>query len=390
MTLRDGEGRSRTLAFRIWRAPPGVEVVVEETGVPIGEGYERAVLGAHDAEVDVLVARLREIASEELGKRQLEPNPHREGWLLVDDVVEGRLVWSDECNEVGAPYKVLVDGRSLTWDELGRALEGYEGWRFRIELADRIDDLRPDADVIALQLSDAEDATPERATIANIDDVLIGFLADQRQRLAPRTYGRYEEVVGLLRSCLNNYGHEELDEVEHGWFDAAYERDEEAFVHLFGPDKLVGGLAGFLGYFMVRKVIAGEDLLRAAGTVTKRLGRWLEEHGYVDSSVAADVADRGAEAARDLPRAERLASMLFDLAEQSDLDLDALNDSDVVEDYLTIERVEPLALWFERGIGPVKVPKTASDLARPGWSVNVVLARVLNAWQFVEVGNVYP
>jgi hypothetical protein len=152
MTLRDGEGGRRTLAFRIWRAPTGVEVVVEETGVPIGEGYERAVLGAHDAEVDVLVARLREIASEEVGKRQLEPNPHREGWLLVDDVVEGRLVWSAECNEVGAPYKVLVDGRLLTWNELGRALEGYEGWRFRIELADRIDDLRPDADVIALQV----------------------------------------------------------------------------------------------------------------------------------------------------------------------------------------------------------------------------------------------
>src|SRR5579862_7212597 len=97
ITLRDGEGRSRTLAFRIWRAPTGVEAVVEGTGVPIGEGYERAVLGAHDADVDVLLARLRAIAAEEVGKRQLEPNPHREGWRLVDDVVEGRLVWSDEC-----------------------------------------------------------------------------------------------------------------------------------------------------------------------------------------------------------------------------------------------------------------------------------------------------
>jgi hypothetical protein len=244
--------------------------------------------------------------------------------------------------------------------------------------------------VIALQTSDADDATPERAAIATIDEILIEFLADQRQRIAPRTYGRYEDVVGLLRSCLNGYGHEQLNEVERAQFDVAYEHDEEAFVHLFGSEKLVDGVPEFLGYFMVRKVMASEDLLRAAGTVTKRLGRWLEEHGYIDSAVAADVADRGAEAARDLPRAERLASMLFDLAEQSDLDLDALNDDDVVEDYLTIERVEPLALWFERGIGPVKVPKTASDLARPGWSVNVVLARVLNAWPFVEVGNVYP
>jgi hypothetical protein len=366
--------------------------VVEETGVPIGEGYERAVLGAHDADVDLLVARLREIAAAEIGKLQIEPNPHGEGWLLVDDAVEGRLVWSDDYSEGEMPYKVVVDGRLLTWSELGSALGAYEGWRFRIELADRADDLRPDADVIALQLSGADDATPERADIATIDDILIGFLADQRERLAPRTYGRYDEIVGLLRSCLNNYGYEELDEVEQARLDAAYEHDEEAFVHLFGPEKLVGGLAGFLGDFMVRKVMAGEDLLRAAGTVTKRLGRWLEENRYVDSAVAADVEERGADAARYLPRADRLASILYDLAESSDveIDFDALDEGDVVDEYLTIERVEPRELWFERGIGPVKVPKTASDLARPGWSVNVVLARVLNSWQLVEVGNVYP
>jgi hypothetical protein len=55
---------------------------------------------------------------------------------------------------------------------------------------------------------------------------------------------------------------------------------------------------------MVSKVMAGEDLLRAAGTVTKRLGFWLEEHGYVDGAVGADVAERGADAARYLPRAD--------------------------------------------------------------------------------------
>jgi hypothetical protein len=236
-------------------------------------------------------------------------------------------------------------------------------------------------------VSDAEDATPELSAIATIDEILAAFLADQRERLAPRTYGRYDEIVGLLRSCLNNYGHEELDELEQAQLDAAYESDEEAFVHPFGPDKLVAGLTGFLGYFMV---LAGEDLLRAAGTVTKRLGGWLEQHGYVDSVVGADVAERGADAARFLPRADRLASILYDLAENSDLDLDGLDDDDVVEGYLTIERVEPREIWFEQGIGPVKEPKTASDIARPGWTVSVVLTQVLNGWQLVEVGNVYP
>jgi len=301
ITLRDGEGRQRTLAFRVWRAPTGVEVLVEETDVPLGEGYERAVLGSHDAEIDVLVARLGEVAAEEISRRQLEPNPHRNGWLLIDDMVEGRLVWSDEGNEVGTPYKAVVDGRLLSWEELGRALEPYEGWRFRIELFDRIEDLRRDADVIAFQSIDVDEAAHERAPVATIDEVLTEFLADQRERLAARTYLRYEDVVGLLRSCLNNYGHQVLNSAEQARFEAAYECDEEAFVRLFGPNKLVATLPEFLGYFMVRKVMAGDDLLRAAGTVTKRLAKWLEEHGYLDNAMAAEVADRGAEATRDLP-----------------------------------------------------------------------------------------
>lgn len=47
--------------------------------------------------------------------------------------------------------------------------------------------------------------------------------------------------------------------------------NEEAFVRLFGPDKIVEALGEFLDYSMIRKVMAGEELLRAAGTVT---GSW--------------------------------------------------------------------------------------------------------------------
>ncbi len=71
-------------------------------------------------------------------------------------------------------------------------------------------------------------------------------------------------------------------------------------------------------------------------------------------------------------------------------DPDAVADEDWVEDYLQIERVEPGALWFAGGVGPLKVPKEASALAEAGWSVNVVLARVRGVRHLVEVGNVYP
>jgi hypothetical protein len=74
---------------------------------------------------------------------------------------------------------------------------------------------------------------------------------------------------------------------------------------------------------------------------------------------------------------EKLSRLLFEQARTTTtIDVHALDDDDYVEDYLMIDRIEPGALWFEGDIGPVKVPKAASEIAQPGWSVNVVLARV--------------
>jgi hypothetical protein len=223
-----------------------------------------------------------------------------------------------------------------------------------------------------------------------IDDALDEFLVEQEKRLAPRTFRNYADVIHLLRDCLNGYGYQSLDADDRRRWETAYERDEEAFVHVFGPAKIADNLGEFLDYFMIRKVMAGEELLRAAGTVTKKLAKWLGVHGYLDENAVEDAVDRGAAAARDLPNAEKLCGLLFEQARKSMIDVQTLDDDDYVEDYLMIDRVEPGALWFEGTIGPVKVPKAASDLAQPGWSINIVLGRANETWHVVEVGNVYP
>jgi hypothetical protein len=71
-------------------------------------------------------------------------------------------------------------------------------------------------------------------------------------------------------------------------------------------------------------------------------------------------------------------------------DPDDLPDEHLVEDPLTIERVEPGQLWFEGGVGPLRVSKKASDLAEVGWSVNLALAQLQGEWRIVELGFVYP
>jgi hypothetical protein len=109
-----------------------IAVELGETDVP-GEGYRFAVLGPHDADVDDLSERVRKIAVDEVGRLYLHPVEHRAGWVVgEEDQIAGRLVFNPD----GVAHRVVVDGRELSWDQLGEALEPYEGWTFRMVLED--------------------------------------------------------------------------------------------------------------------------------------------------------------------------------------------------------------------------------------------------------------
>ena len=49
----------------------------------------------------------------------------------------GRFIWSEE-GAAGAPLDVVIDGRTLSWDQFGEALSAYEGWNFRLLIEDRV------------------------------------------------------------------------------------------------------------------------------------------------------------------------------------------------------------------------------------------------------------
>ena len=57
----------------------------------------------------------------------------------------------DDEGDNGKPYNVVVDGRTMSWEQLGMALEPYEGWGFRLVIEDRFRDVRSDAEVIELR-----------------------------------------------------------------------------------------------------------------------------------------------------------------------------------------------------------------------------------------------
>jgi hypothetical protein len=225
-----------------------------------------------------------------------------------------------------------------------------------------------------------------------INEALDRFLADQRERTSEKTFRRYQDVVQLLRHSLDGYAYSWLDENERQRWEKEFEANEEgAFCRLFGPEKIPEHLGAFLGDFMVRKVFASQELLKASGTVTGKLVRWLSQHGCIDDQSAQDASEQARDAARDLPVADRLGMMLHDLAANSpDIDPDQVAEQDWVEDYLAITDVEPGKIWFEGSVGPISVPQKASDLARPGWSMHITAAHLNDAWRLLEIGFVNP
>lgn len=146
---------------------------------------------------------------------------------------------------------------------------------------------------------------------------------------------------------MNGYGYESLSELERRRWEQAFDAgDERAFTRLFGPEKIPQAVRQFLGWFVIRTVIAGQEFLEACGTVTKKLSEWLDATGYIDANDAAGMAERGSEAGDELPKAEKLAGLLHEQSRQ-----------------LWIGRVEP---------GTITLAKVGGD------------------WRILEVGNVYP
>ncbi|MCU0588729.1 MAG: hypothetical protein MUF52_11310 [Syntrophobacteraceae bacterium] len=225
----------------------------------------------------------------------------------------------------------------------------------------------------------------------SIDTVLSRFLKSEQKRLKVRTYRRYREVIDLMKHCLNAYGANDLESSSDiALYDRLSYHKNIDFCAIFGPEKILPSVSQFLNYFMIRKVMASEALLQAAGTVTKRLIKWLEEQGWVEKEAADKASAIAAEAARELPAAERLARLLYEYAQQYAPRYWTAE----IDDYFTVDKVEPGLLHLSAMTSAdeleVRVPKDITDHCRVGWQVNLLLGKTRNGWSILETGNVYP
>jgi len=221
-------------------------------------------------------------------------------------------------------------------------------------------------------------------TERTISQVLDEFLTDQRDRLSPKTYSKYDSIINLFNSYLESYwpGHDQ----DYG----RITKEGGTFCDTFGPDEILGGYSEFLGYFMPNKVMCGKETIKAAGTVTKRLAKWLSEKGYAMDTAAAQ--ERAKEAATDLPAAQDVLDLLDDF-----VDMNAPGEyDDEIEDHFWVQKIEPGKLWLEPlimhdgVIGPVPVPEKVTQICGEMWDISGVVVKTKRGWRLLEVWKVTP
>ena len=348
------------------------------------------------------------------------------------EIPEGKaqIIYSRECDQWTPQGDVLmcfisdggsngeasiyIDDHELSLREFEKLLTTYAGWGMRITFAPDDDICKPPT-IEAPDAVDEDDAPPRNEELTmnenivklprlarpNIDEVMAEFLAEQRDRLKSGTMSKYEQVTSLLRDYLNSYAYEGLSKTESPLFEKHYNatgKKHREFCQIFGPEKVPENLGGFLGYFIISKVMAGEEFKRTAGTVTKKLSKWLGVKGYVSEDVAKQIAEEAADASGKLAQAERAVTILMDATDKLAVDPSELHDEDYYDfDHYTIAKVESGKLWLKvydvarpKTLGPIPIPKKATDLLEEGWDISCALGRVRDKWRIVEMANVYP
>ncbi len=232
---------------------------------------------------------------------------------------------------------------------------------------------------------------PKDIAKPTIADALNEFVKEETTGLSVATQRKYRDIVELLAHSLNGYAYQYLDKTESERYDRLYSEEEMEFCNIFGPEHILRNVDEFLSYFMVRKVMAGKDTLRAAGTVTKKLMAWLEGKGYASPTASRAAAEKATKAAKLLPRAEECAQALDEFVQEQY----SRAPSGLTFDHFKVTKVEPGKLWLESimsdlSLGPIAVPKAVTSKCELGWTISLGLRKAMRrvghrgSWQCVS------
>ncbi len=131
VTLEDPKGVLHTFQFRshIFSEELSLEALeVTESDV----GYEFSVIADADQDLYITFKSLFERIRRELSRQHIESN--NGGYRIKNSVVRGQAT-----SEADDPFAslLIIDGKPISWEELGCMIPEYMSFRFKLEIFDR-------------------------------------------------------------------------------------------------------------------------------------------------------------------------------------------------------------------------------------------------------------
>ena len=211
------------------------------------------------------------------------------------------------------------------------------------------------------------------------------FLEEISGKHGDKTVQKYDIILDLFSDYLLSYG------------EISYKEDKGGELILTADTKeLEFGHAGsFLDWFLIRKVMGPEWVMKAAPNIIKKYFKWLDHKGLLAEGVMKEVAEIIRQAAKDLPRVEKASGLLFKLCDENSgrfMDME-FDDEDYMEGYGEVTGIieDKLYLDYEgEKTGPIQITKEIAKNLRKGDTINLVVGRKGKRWFPLEVGNVYP
>jgi hypothetical protein len=136
--LTDCTGEMHEFHFRTNLFGPGVAIDGFELRNGHPAGYQFQIIGDPEEDLPVLLGRLIQRMRRALATKHLTEGQF--GLQIADHrVVRGKI--DADIDQDGRVPLLIIDGKEITWDEFGRMLMSFEGWRFKMTLADKSEEL---------------------------------------------------------------------------------------------------------------------------------------------------------------------------------------------------------------------------------------------------------
>jgi hypothetical protein len=136
--LSDAAGGAHEFHFRIRLFGPGVALDAFELCDGHPAGYRFQIIGDPEEDQLALLGRLIEKMRRSLSTKHLSKSEY--GLQISEKrVVRGRIEW-DDAHQGDVPL-LVIDGREIDWEQFGRMLMTFQGWQFKLIIADKSEEL---------------------------------------------------------------------------------------------------------------------------------------------------------------------------------------------------------------------------------------------------------